>query len=160
MNKKKKKISHRPTTLIWLLFPSYGLHTDWYTYKHTHSTGVISSLRPAINMTPRSCGNGGLFPPWVWFSSFSLHKFPASSTPLWTDHKHPPCFDRIFLIITATRDLRFHCPGVGHSGRSRGFVRTGCRPLFLIRNYLLTERNQARNMFCFQPCLSLSVSAC
>ena len=59
---KKKKISHRPTTLIGLPFPSYGLHTDSYTYKHTHSTGVISSLRPAISVTPRSCGNGGLFP--------------------------------------------------------------------------------------------------
>ena len=98
------------------------------------------------------------FPTLRWSPRYGF--YPASSTPLWTDHKRPPCFDRIFLIITATRDLRFHCPGVGHSGRSRGFVRTGCRPLFLIRNYLLTERNQARNMFCFQPCLSLSVSAC
>lgn len=63
MNKKKKKISHRPTTLIGLPFPSYGLHTDSSTYKHTHCTGMISSLTPAIDVTPRSCGNGSLSPP-------------------------------------------------------------------------------------------------
>ena len=37
MNKKKKKISHRPTTLIGLPFPSYGLHIYLLIYLQTHT---------------------------------------------------------------------------------------------------------------------------
>jgi len=83
--------------------------------------------------------------------------YPAFSPHLWTDHKHPPCFDRIFIIIIATRDLLFHYPSVGHSGRSRGLVRTECRLLFLIRNYLLTERRPSASHVLF-PAMSKLVS--
>ena len=68
--------------------PSSGCHSHHMGYTQTHIlTNTHILLAWSLHSDQRSAWPPGAVgmvvfsPPWIWFSSFSLHKFPASSTP-------------------------------------------------------------------------------